>query len=491
MRSLRSRLYALWFLLVASAAATGFVLYQFYAQSAAVQLSQTEIAASRACREVAERYAFYVAGWKGPGSAEIEDSLRADLTRVVAAALGGMQGLEGGLWSERSGSLAYAYPTYEGSGPKTDLPAAELSTIAQINADSLRDGRPRLLVRPGRSQTLVLQACPVTGPLRDVTAWAMARVYSGQGPAYGQLLTGLAVLAATVLGSALLLGRIILTNARRIAGLERALAAHEGSGELPPLAPTGERELDRLVAALNQAGGRLADARSRLVSAERLAAIGRMAAGIAHEIRNPMAAMRLKAENALSAPVGERDRAALRMVLDQIARLDRLLGDLLALTQPRPPVRAPADVAALVADALRLHAEVAAAEGVTLRSALRLEPGDRPAIDGEQVARAVSNLILNAVQAQGGEGGEVLVSAERVAGPGEGTLRISVADDGPGVPEALRERIFEPFETTKASGSGLGLSLVREIARGHGGDVRLAARATGSLFELDLPWAPS
>lgn len=491
MKSLRTRLYALWVLLAPSAGATAFVLYQFYVQSAAVQLSQTEISTSRACREIADQYAFYVAGWKGPASEDASNDLRADLLQLTNAALGGAAGIEGGLWSERLGSLAYAYPTYEGTGPKTDLPAAELSTITQVNADTLRDGKARMLVRPGRSQTLILQACPVTGPLRDVTAWSMARVYNGESQAYGQLVTGLAVLAGTVLGSALLLGRIILTNARRIAGLERALAAHEATGELPLLAPTGERELDRLVAALNQARGRLVDARSRLVASERLAAIGRVAAGIAHEIRNPMAAMRLKAENALAAQGGERDRAALRAVLDQIARLDRLLGDLLALTRPRPPRREPTDLGLLVADAVRLHAEVAATEGAALCGEVRLSPDDRPAIDGEQIARAVSNLILNAVQALGGEGGEVLVTAERVTGPGQDTLRITVADDGPGVPEAHRERIFEPFETTKASGGGLGLSLVREIAHGHGGDVQLVSRASGSLFELDLPWAPS
>ena len=83
--------------------------------------------------------------------------------------------MEGGLWSEAGGSLAYAFPTYEGTGPKTDLPSAELASIAQVNADALRDGQPRTVVRAGRSQTLVLQACPLSGPIRDATAWTMAR----------------------------------------------------------------------------------------------------------------------------------------------------------------------------------------------------------------------------------------------------------------------------------------------------------------------------
>ena len=492
MTSLRARLSALWFLLVGSACVTGLLLYEFYARSAAGQLSQTEVEVTRSCRDIAERYAFYVSGWSGPGAAGIDDALRRDLSGVVTAALLRAAGVEGGLWSERAGSLAYAYPTYEGTGPKTDLPSAELSTIAQVNADALRDGRPRTLVREGRSQTLVVQACPVGGPLRDATAWAMARVFTGQGEAYGRLLLGLAVLAATVLGSALFLGRILLTNARRIAGLEAALAARASGDALPILAPTGERDLDRLVAALNEAGRRLAEARSRLVAAERLAALGRLAAGIAHEIRNPMAAMRLKAENALAAGDPARDRAALGAVLGQIERLDRLLGDLLGLTQPRAPARGPTDVARLLSETVQLHAESAAAEGIELRIVSALAPESRPVVDGEQIGRAVSNLVLNAIQSLAGRpGGTVMVEAARVAGPSGDRLVIGVRDDGPGVPVAQRERIFEPFETTKASGSGLGLSIVREIARGHGGEVRLVASPTGAHFELDLPWAPS
>jgi two-component system sensor histidine kinase HydH len=103
----------------------------------------------------------------------------------------------------------------------------------------------------------------------------------------------------------------------------------------------------------------------------------------------------------------------------------------------------------------------------------------------------VSNLLLNAIQALAGRGGHVDISASRIARAGRDWLLITVTDDGPGIPGDLRDRIFEPFETTKAAGSGLGLSIVREIARAHGGDVVLAPDAAGTLFVLELPWAPS
>lgn len=466
------------------------LLYEFYAQSAAVQIAQTEVEVGRTCREIADRYAFFVSGWTGPGAAGPDERLRRELVGVVTSALVRSRGVEGGLWSGEAGSLAYAFPSYEGTGPKTDLPAAELSTIAQVNADALRDGQVRTATRPGSSQTLVLQACLAGGPIRNVTAWAMARVFTGRGPAYNQLLLGLGLLAVTVLGSALFLGRVLLTYARRISGLERALAAHDGHGNLPELAATGERELDRLVGALNLAGTRLVDARSRLVSAERLAAIGGMAAGVAHEIRNPMAAMRLKAENALASEDPARARAALSVILDQIDRLGGLLGDLLGLTQPRPPNPEPTDLARLVADVVRLHADTAEREHVAISTVSGIRPDARVVLDCGQIGRALSNLVLNALQSTAGmPGAAIEIATSRVAA-GD-LLRIAVSDTGPGIPDEMRERVFEPFETTRPGGSGLGLSIVREIARAHGGAVRLVPSRTGSVFELDVPWRES
>lgn len=139
MRSLSSRLLALWLMLAASALVIGFVLFQFYRQSANAQVSQAEEAVARACRDIGDRYSFFLAGWKGAGQESIDDDTKRGLTDVLQAALARATGVEGGIWQGRfgSGSLAYAFPTYEGSGPKTDLPVAELATIRQVNAESL------------------------------------------------------------------------------------------------------------------------------------------------------------------------------------------------------------------------------------------------------------------------------------------------------------------------------------------------------------------
>ena len=137
------------------------------------------------------------------------------------------------------------------------------------------------------------------GPISGLTGWTMTRVSTGASEGYRRLVTGLGVLSVTVLGSAIWLGWVLVAWSRRIGEIEVALGGST-VGRLPTLALTGEPEFDRLIEALNASGERLKDAQQRITSAERLAAVGRLTAGIAHEIRNPIAAMRLKAENALA-----------------------------------------------------------------------------------------------------------------------------------------------------------------------------------------------
>src|ERR1700758_1040557 len=109
MRSLRTRLLALWLVLAASAIATGFVLFEFYRQSANSQIMRAEDVIARSCRDIGDRYAFVVAGWNGSTS-NIDDTLKQRLVQAVQAALAGVPGVEGGIWQAEAGSLAYAFP---------------------------------------------------------------------------------------------------------------------------------------------------------------------------------------------------------------------------------------------------------------------------------------------------------------------------------------------------------------------------------------------
>ena len=396
-------------------------------------------------------------------------------------------GVEGGIWRADAGSLAYAFPTYEGTGPKTDLPAAELSTIRRVNAEALHGDRPVTTRLVGRSQVLVVHACPLRGPLADVTGWTMMRAFAAEGHAYNQLLIGLAVLALTVFGSAIWLARILYLWSRQLFRLEAELGGRDpGAADLPVLTRTGEREFDRLVDALNATGARLADERRRASASERLAAVGRLAAGLSHEIRNPIAAMRLKAENALAADNEGRRISALQSILQQVGRLDGLLRDLLAMTQRREPKLAEVDLSAFLGGTAEAHRELAGSKGVKLVVGSAPSVDTPPLFDAEQMHRALDNLILNAIE-NTPAGGSVEVAAEHRADK----LSLRVRDTGQGVSEDIRERLFEPFVTGRAEGTGLGLALVREIAGAHGGEARLVPTSQGAEFEIEVPWRTS
>jgi signal transduction histidine kinase len=282
------------------------------------------------------------------------------------------------------------------------------------------------------------------------------------------------------------LAHILLSWSRKLARLETAIADRDRGADLPALAATGERELDRLVDALNATGARLADERHRASSAERMAAIGRVAAGLAHEIRNPIAAMRLKAENALASTDESRRISALQSILQQVRRLDGLLNDLLAMTQRRVPQLAEIDLQSFLERTAEPHRELAAAKGVRLNVTPIESPTTPPQFDSDQMRRAIDNLILNAIQSAPSGGTVTIEAAAR-----NGQFCLTVRDDGEGVPAEIRERLFEPFVTGRAEGTGLGLAIVREIARAHGGEARLVPTGHGAEFEVEVPWRKS
>ena len=485
MQSLRSRLIVLIALLGIAALATGGLMIGLFYQSASAQAGESEAQIARACDAIASTYRFYSAQWSGPAASLGNADLRKDLTTVVQMALRDRPGIEGGLWQTASGSLAYAYPTYQGAGPKSDVPQAEAPRIRSINAAAQAQDRNLSRRYGAATQVLLLASCPLRGPIPQLTAWTMTRVVTFAGRAYQQLMAGLGVLLAAVIVATILLIRLTVTWSSHVLRIEKALQTSDVM-QLPAIEATGEKELDQIIAALNRAGRRLADTNERaerlarqVASGERLTAIGRVAAGVAHEIRNPIAAMRLKAENALLAD-GPRQKEALSMILGQVERLDRLLTRLLSLTERDPPRRQTTSVRSLLECCAREHAELALAKRVTLETIIR---EDTATLDAEQIRRALDNLLLNAIEAAPMHT-TILLRAERQGDQ----LRLIVHDQGAGPPEAIREHLFEPFVTGRAQGTGLGLSLVREIANAHGGSARMAHDADGTTIEILIPW---
>jgi signal transduction histidine kinase len=282
------------------------------------------------------------------------------------------------------------------------------------------------------------------------------------------------------------LGRMLVIWGRHVRRIEAALAT-AGQDGMPAVPRTGERELDRIIDALNEAGARLASARRdaeemavRVARAERLAGLGRVAAGVAHEIRNPIAAARLQGENALAGDDARRIRAIIAM-LGQIQRLDGLVSELLAMTQRVDPHPVRVELARFLAGLAARHAETAAARKLTVSVP---EIAGAAMLDPVVIGRVLDNLLTNAIR-HTPEGGTVTLGVERRPG----LLTLLVGDTGPGVPPAMADRLFEPFVTERAEGTGLGLAIARELAGAHHGRLvlRPAAPGKGAVFALELP----
>jgi len=246
---------------------------------------------------------------------------------------------------------------------------------------------------------------------------------------------------------------------------------------------------------------------AELRRSERLAAVGRLAASIAHEVRNPLAAIsgsiQMMQRQLPEPPEGEGgSRRLMDIVLRETDRLNQLIGDFLGYARPGPLQLECVDLAFVVEDVLKMF-EGSRPEGVAVRCEVRR--GRCVRADPAQLRQVLWNLVLNAAQAMP-EGGELAVTARPVEaaapqeapaagrkageqGPGAG-VELAVSDRGVGIqPEAL-EHVFDPFFTTKREGSGLGLATVHRIVEGHGGSIQVESRVgRGTTVRLRLPAA--
>ncbi len=235
----------------------------------------------------------------------------------------------------------------------------------------------------------------------------------------------------------------------------------------------------------------------RARTAEKLAAVGTMTAGLSHEIRNPLnaAALQLNVLERRMARLGPAEQAALRepllLVKDEIRRLDHILEDFLQFARPREFQARPIELVALLDRVLDfLGGEF---ERRSVRLERRLEPHAPVRGEEERLRQVLVNLCLNALEAVN-EGGRVWVSCSilphHTHDDDTRWVEVLVDDDGPGVPAEVRDRIFEPFFTTKARGSGLGLSIVHAIVTQHAGTIQAdQSPLGGARMILRLPLA--
>jgi two-component system sensor histidine kinase PilS (NtrC family) len=226
----------------------------------------------------------------------------------------------------------------------------------------------------------------------------------------------------------------------------------------------------------------------RMRQADRLAAVGRLSANMAHEIRNPLASISGAVEAlAKELPPDETRNRLVEIVLRESGRLNDLVGDFLAYARPAPLAPIEIDMAELLDEVLLLI------EHRSLPPNLKIvrEYGEAltACVDPQQMRQAIWNLCLNAVQSIPEAGGEIRVGAAQAPGD-PAALQIWIADTGQGIAPDDLPHIFEPFYSTKPEGSGLGLALVYRVVQDHGGRVETrTCLGEGTTFSLTVPVA--
>ncbi|MEO1535150.1 MAG: HAMP domain-containing sensor histidine kinase [Planctomycetota bacterium] len=236
-------------------------------------------------------------------------------------------------------------------------------------------------------------------------------------------------------------------------------------------------------------------AKRNLADADRLASLGTMSAGIAHELNTPLTVVKGLAEKLATDPSkGLRDDEA-QLLKRVVTRLEGLGESLLDFARVRPPERRRVALARLVDEAatlVRLDRETRASQIVS-----RIDPGLELACDGDRIVQVLVNLVRNSVDAMRAAevGSRVVIKAEAIEREGAAWIAVTISDDGPGIDQAMLETLFEPFVSSRldAKGTGLGLAVAEGIVHEHGGVILARNRAdrSGAVFEIVLPVEPS
>ncbi|MGN6507205.1 MAG: sensor histidine kinase [Tepidisphaeraceae bacterium] len=267
-------------------------------------------------------------------------------------------------------------------------------------------------------------------------------------------------------------------HAQRIEELGRIIMAYS---EVTERLQISHDELKNRVYALQQ---ELSEKNRELERSNRLAALGEMAAGLAHEIRNPLGGIQLYA-SLLAQDVADRPDSlkTVGKIVSGVKRLESLVSQVLQFTREIVAHPQRCDVAEIVAEAVEIASNKASQADVRLT--LDSPPSLVCEVDSHLITQAVLNLVLNAIEASADHsGGSVCVSLTPVAA---GRLSLIVEDNGPGIPAEILDRIFNPFFTTKDEGTGLGLSIVHRIVEAHGGVITATQRGGGGArFEIRL-----
>jgi signal transduction histidine kinase len=397
------------------------------------------------------------------------------LRGLSAAVLRSYDDLLGGFFIPSTGAVLGA--TASGAAEEIALDPAQMSLIRSLTASTA--GVAKTL--PHGRDVLVGATAP---PQPDGTvAWTIKRITGVRDPMYLRRQWGL---LALVLLAMTAVGGVIAMSMRLRRGVD---AVNSGLQKLesdfwyrfPPI----PGDFGAIAGAINHMTDKRAELETTLRRQDRLAALGKVVAGVAHEIRNPLNSMRLALELAnRRLKKGNATGEEIAGAIEEVDRLDRIVTRLLAFGKPEFEDRRIQDVRPLIERVTHMLEQPAAGKQVRFEVAV---PDTRAEahVDALQIEQVLINLLLNAIEASPG-GSPVQVVARNEPD----SVCIEVRDHGPGVPPSIRDHIFDPYFTTKPAGSGLGLAVSREFVDRHGGTLTVESNnGNGAAFVMRLPAA--
>ena len=430
------------------------------------------------------------------------------LKRITAETLQREDGIEGGFYAARADTLVgYAFPTHEGPGAEKGMPERERPTIENLAREAVAANSIKTFRFEGPHDAILFVAVPIHEPFADVqtsgtsvevtgAAWLMDRLPGIEGGRSRELLFGSIGFGIAALMTALL-AVFVTTEIRsgvnivlqRLGAMEGGLpAANQQMAGRPPLEEFDRvlQGIDSLALALEEKIENERKLESQLRHNERLSALGQFAAGIAHELRNPLGTIRMRTQMWLRATDPEAAKRSSAVILEEIDRLDTIISRLLYFARPIQLQLQAVSLDELCAATASTWAEKEAAQGV--RIVCKAACHCVVTADRGRLLQVLDNLMENAVHSASHstlQGGVVTIATARE----NDFARIDIMDDGRGFTAAALRHAMDPFYTTKDNGTGLGLSISFEILQAHGGDLLLAngEEGGGAIASVRLP----
>jgi signal transduction histidine kinase len=420
------------------------------------------------------------------------------LSRVV---LQNVEGVRGGFYAKAGDTLfGDAFSAGEGSSenpPYENSPGDERIVILNVAKSAADTHQPSERVLSNAGNMVLIEAVPIRDGYTVVgCAWTVKRLSAlpGANRFRAYLITvGLSIAALASVLLTLLVIRNLQGGVRKIEGglrgLELNLASQIESQSDP-------EEIQRIAQAINRLGGALKtniqrekQIETQLRHAERLASLGRLVAGVAHEVRNPLATIRLRVQMCRRDVDNPHVKESCSVALEEIERLNGMVNRLLNFARPVQLHLERADLRSLIEERMESFREWAHKRSVTLSSEL---PPDNVSLqlDKDRMAQVFDNVIQNAIEAMSEGGGTLsvtLAAPPNIADNGSGVC-VEFRDTGKGMKSSVVHHIFDPFFTTKPSGTGLGLSICHELVQAHGGKIQVDSKeGRGTNVRITIP----